>query len=76
MHNFFAIEVEAELMRQERERAAAADARAAQARPTSGNRRWVSRASRALRGFPALVLPTMPVGAPLELSRVPRPVEF
>ena len=76
MHNFFAIEVEAELMRQERERAAAADARAAQARPARGNRRWVSRASQALRRVPALALPTMPVGAPLELSRVPRPVQF
>jgi hypothetical protein len=75
MHNFFTIEVEAELMRQERERAAAVDARAAQARPANRNKRWVSRVSRSLEKLPALALPSMPVGAPLELRRAPRPVE-
>ena len=75
MHNFFTIEVEAELRRQELERAAAADARAAQASPSNRNRRWLSRASRSLANLPALALPSMPVGAPLELRRVPRPVE-
>ena len=75
MHNFFTIEVEAELMRQERERVAAADARAAQARPANRNSSWVSRASCSLRILPALALLRMPVGAPLELRRVPRPVE-
>ena len=75
MHNFFTMEVEAELIRQERERTAAADARAAQARPANHNRRWLSRAPRSLRNLPALALPHMPIGAPLELRRVPRPVE-
>jgi hypothetical protein len=75
MHNFFTIEVEVELMRQERERAAAAEARAVQARPESRNARWMSRVSRSLASRPALALPSMPVGAPLELRRVPRPVE-
>jgi hypothetical protein len=75
MHNFFTVEVEAELMRQERERAALADARAAQARPAHRNGRWVLRVSRSLGNLPTLALPSMPVGAPLELRRVPRPVE-
>lgn len=75
MHNFFTIEVEAEMMRQERERAAAADARATQARPANRNGRWVSRVSRSLRNLPALALPRISTDASLELRRVPRPVE-
>ena len=75
MYSFFTIEVEAELMRQERERTAAVDARAAQARAANRNWGWVSRVSQSLRNVPALALPSLPVGAPLELRRVPRPVE-
>ncbi len=75
MHNFFTIEVKAEMRRQERERAAAADARAARARPLHRDGRWLPRISRSLASLPALALPRMPVGAPLELRRVPRPVE-
>jgi hypothetical protein len=75
MDSFFTIEVEAELIRQERERTAAADAIAAQARPANRNRGWVSRVFQSLRNVPALALPSMPAGAPLELRRVPRPVE-
>jgi hypothetical protein len=75
MHNFFTIEVEAEMRRQELERSAAADVRAAQASPGNGNRGWLARASRSLTNLSALALPSTPVGAPLELRRVPRPVE-
>jgi hypothetical protein len=75
MHNFFTIEVEAEMRRQELERAAAADLRAVQASSAKGNRGWWSRASRSLANLLALALPSTPVGAPLELRRVPRPVE-
>lgn len=75
MHNFFSIEVEAELRQRERERTAAADARAAQARPSNRINRWMSRISRSLAKVPALALPSMPAGAPLELRRVPQPVE-
>ena len=74
MHNFFTIEVEAEMRRQELERSAAADVRAAQASPAKRNRGWLSRAPRSLVNLPALALPSTPVGAPLELRRVPRPV--
>jgi hypothetical protein len=75
MHNFYTIEVEAEMRRQELERAAAADLRAVQASPGKGNRGWLSRASRSLANLPVLALPSTSVGAPLELRRVPRPVE-
>ena len=75
MYNAFAIEVEAKARRQEWERAAAANARAAEAAPANRNQRWLSRAFRSLANLPALALPKMPVGAPLELRRVPRPVE-
>jgi hypothetical protein len=75
MHNFFTIEVEAETRRQELERAAAADVRTAQGSPGNGNRGWLARASRSLASLSALALPSTPVGAPLELRRVPRPVE-
>ena len=75
MHNLFTIEVEAEVRRQEWERAAAADARAAQASPANRNGNWLSRAFGSLANLPALALPSTPVGAPLELRRVPRPVE-
>ena len=46
MHNFFTIEVEAELLRQEWERTAAADARAAQAGSSKRNWTWLARAFR------------------------------
>lgn len=75
MHNFFTVEVEAELRRHELEREAAADARAAQAGQASKNRRWLSTVTRTFSHLPALALPNVPVGAPLELRRVPRPVE-
>jgi hypothetical protein len=74
MHNVFTIEVEAEMRRQELERAAAADARAAQACSSKRNWRWFSRLSRSEATQPALTLPVTPVGALLELPRVPRPV--
>jgi hypothetical protein len=41
MHNFFTIEVEAEMWRQEHERAAAADARAAQTHSSKRNWSWL-----------------------------------
>ncbi len=74
MHNFFTIEVEAEMRRQERERAAAADARAAQACSSRRITGWLSRAFRSQANLPALAPPGTPVGALLELPRVPRPV--
>ena len=74
MHNFFTIEVEAEMLRQERERAAAADAQAAQACSSKRSWGWLSRASRSQADRPALTSPNTPVGALLELPRVPRPV--
>ena len=74
MHNIFTIEVEAETRRQELERAAAADLRAAQARPVKGNGGWLSRAFRPQATVGTLTSPSTPVGALLELPRVPRPV--
>ena len=74
MHNFFTIEIEAETRRQERERAAAADARAAQARSSKRTWGWLSRLSRSEANLPAPASPGTPVGALLELPRVPRPV--
>ena len=74
MHNFFTIKVEAEMLRQERERAAAADARAAQAYSSKWNWGWFSRGMRPQESLPTPVLPSTPVGALLELPRVPRPV--
>ncbi len=74
MHNFFTIEVEAEMMRQEWERTAAADARAAQACSSKRNWSWLPRASRSQENPLALTSPSTPVGALLELPRVPRPV--
>ncbi len=79
MHNFYALEMEAERRQQESLRTAAADARAAQVRPANRNSnrngRWLGFASRSLPNLPVLALPRVPVGAPLELRRVPRPVE-
>ena len=74
MHNFFTIEVEAEMRQQELKRSAAADLRAAQASPTNGNRSWLSRTFRPQLISRTLTSPAMPVGALLELPRVPRPV--
>ena len=74
MHNFFTIEVEAEMLRQERERAAAADARAAQACSSRRTWGWLSRAFQSQATLPAPAAPSTPVGALLELPRVPRPV--
>ena len=74
MHNFFTIEVEAEMRRQELERSAAADVRAAQASPAKGNGGWLSRAFRSQATPRTLASPSTPVGALLELPRVPRPV--
>ena len=75
MHNFYTIETEAELYRLERERAAAADARAALASRGNRNRRRLGLATLSFAKLPALALPRTPAGAPLELRRVPRPVE-
>ena len=74
MHNFFTIEVEAEMRRQELERAAAVDARAAQACSSKGIKGWLSRVSRSQASLKAVASPSTPVGALLELPRVPRPV--
>jgi hypothetical protein len=74
MHNFFTIEVEAEMLRQERERTAAADARAARACSSRRNWGWLSRAFRSQATLRALASPSTPVDALLELPRVPRPV--
>jgi hypothetical protein len=76
MHNFFTIEAEAEMRRQELELIAAADVRAAQASPAKGNRGWLSRASRSLASWQVLASPSTPVSALLELPRVPRPVAY
>jgi hypothetical protein len=74
MHNFFTIEVEAEMRRQESERAAAADARAALACSSKGIRGWLSRFAGSQASLAAVTSPSAPVGALLELPRVPRPV--
>ena len=74
MHNYFMIDVDAELMRQDRERAAAADARAALACPSMGIKGWLTRFTRSHETLPAVASPNTPVGALLELPRVPRPV--
>jgi hypothetical protein len=67
VHNFYTIETEAELYRLERERAAAADARAAQASRGNRSRRRLGLPSLSFTRLPALALPQMPAGAPLEL---------
>jgi uncharacterized membrane-anchored protein len=74
MHNVFTIEVEAEMRRQELERAAVADLRAAQTGPAKRNRTWLARAFRSQPNMPALASPGISVSALLELPRVPRPV--
>jgi hypothetical protein len=74
MHNFFTIEVEAEMRRQELERSAAADVRAAQACSSRRNWNWLTRAFRSQTSPTALASPGTPVSALLELPRVPRPV--
>lgn len=74
MHNFFTIEVEAEMRRQELERSAAADLRAAQASPAKKSRAWLRRAFRSQATPQTLTSPSTSVGALLELPRVPRPV--
>jgi hypothetical protein len=75
MHNFFTIETEVEARRQEWERAAAADVRAAEATRANRSRRWLTRVSGFLAKAPAPALPAVPAGAPLALRRVLRPVE-
>ena len=67
-------QVEAEMRRQEHERAAAADVRAAQTRSSKRNWSWLPRASRSQASLRALAMPSTPVSALLELPRVPRPV--
>ena len=74
MHNAFTIEVEAGMRRQELERLAVADLRAAQASPAKRNWTWLARAFRSQADMPALASPGTPVSALLELPRVPRPV--
>jgi hypothetical protein len=74
MHNFFTIEVESEMRRQELERSAAADARAARACSSRRNSTWLTRVFRPQTSLPTLASPGTPVSAPLELPRVPRPV--
>jgi hypothetical protein len=74
MHNFFTIEVEAEMRLQEHQRAAAADARAAQARSFKRSWNWLPRASRSQAILQAAAMSSAPVSESLELTRVPRPV--
>jgi hypothetical protein len=74
MHNFFTIEVESEMRRQELEQSAAADARAAHACSSRRNWSWLTRVFRSQSSLPALASPGTPVSALLELPRVPRPV--
>ena len=74
MHNFFTIETEAEARRQEFERMAAADARAAAASRTSPIRRWLPRLTGASVPVSSQSLPSTPIGGLLEPRRVPRPV--
>jgi hypothetical protein len=74
MHNFFTIEGESEMRRQDLERSAAADARAAQAYSSRRNWNWLPRVFRSQPSLTALASPGTPVSALLELPRVPRPV--
>jgi hypothetical protein len=74
MYNFFTIEVEAEMRRQEHQRAAAADARAAQARSFKRSWNWLPRAFRSQASLQAVAMSGAPVSVSLELTRVPRPV--
>lgn len=71
MHSYFSLETEASARRDAFERAAAADAQARQASPA---RRWLPRFARPAETASARSLPIVPVGALLELRRVPRPV--
>jgi hypothetical protein len=75
MHNFFTVEVEAGLRRQELEREAAAEAQATLAGRAVQKRRWLPRVIRTLAHLSSLTLPTVPLGTPLEMRRVSRPVE-
>ena len=74
MHNFFTIEVETKSRRQDLEQSATADARAAQASPVESKSRWLSRMFQSPVPRTPLMPPSAPVGALLELPRVPRPV--
>jgi hypothetical protein len=74
MNTYFTYETEAEARRREFERTAAADARAAQASRANPMRRWLPRLTRSSEGVAARSLPSMPIGALVELPRVPRPV--
>ena len=74
MHNFFTIETEAEARRQELERMAAADARAARASQASRMWRRLPRLSRSTPAATIRDMPSTPLGALLEMRRVPRPV--
>ena len=74
MNTYFTIESEAEARRREFERMAAADARAAQASRANPMRRWRPRVARSSEGAAARSVPFMPIGALVELARVPRPV--
>jgi len=74
MHNFFTIEVEAEMRRQEHQRAAASDARAAQAHSFKRSWKWLPRAFRSQASLQALAKSSTAVSASMELPHVPRPV--
>jgi hypothetical protein len=72
MHNWFAIETEAEAMRLERERAAAAEARTAQAVRTGRSTRWPHVPHLSLALLRSLTMPRMNAATS---SCTPRPVQ-
>jgi hypothetical protein len=57
MNNWHAIETEVEFRRREWQRAVEAEARAAQARPANGQRRWPRIAQLALANLRSLAVP-------------------
>ena len=65
MQNYFAIETEAAFRRREWQQAAAADARAAQARSSNGHRRWPHLPHLVVASLRSLSAPRLPLAAPL-----------
>jgi hypothetical protein len=66
MHNYFAIETEAEFRRREWERAAEADARAGLASPTNGRIHWSHLPQWVLASLRSLSAPRLPLTSSLE----------
>jgi hypothetical protein len=74
MQNYFTIEFEVATRQRERERTAAADARAAQICSSRRTWSWLARTFRSHASLLAMDSSRTPVSALLELPRVPRPV--